>query len=166
MNPTVVIVAVLVLAAGCEKPSQPQSTKPAPGTAAASPSTRLQQLVASNATLVGHLYSPDRPYVIASFSNGWLLWRADPENKPNAQGQAKVFTEPDRTCVGFEQKNPSMQTRGPERYLVCEAVQPIQHSNSLPRSQDFSLRPGTLFLQYQPAAGTGFAHLFYASLKQ
>ena len=119
--------------------------------------------MASNATVVGYLYTPDKPYAIASFSDGWLQWRANVESPPLANGPAKFLSEPDRMCVGLEQKNVSMPTHGPERYLVCEATRPIRHSNSLPRSQDFWLDPGTLFLQYEPPAGTGFPQYFYAA---
>jgi len=123
----------------------------------------LQQLAASSATVVGYLHTPDKPYAIASFGEGWLQWRTDRESAPAAQGQADFFTEPDRMCIGFEQKKASMPNHGPERYLVCEAVLRIEHSNSLPRSQDFWLDPGTLFLEYEPPAGTGFVQYFYAS---
>jgi len=164
INRIAAIVALVLLAAGCEKPSQPPTTKASPSSSI--PEGPLQQLVSSNAIVIGYLYTPEQPYLLASFSNGRLLWRNDRESQPSAEGRVQVFNEHDRTCVGFERKNPAMPTHGPERYLVCEAEQAIQHSNSLPRSQDFSLRPGTVFLEYRPAAGTGFAQIFYASVKQ
>ena len=151
MHRRLALVAVLLLAA-CDRSSQPEpaSTK------------GLLELVTSNAVLVGYLYAPQTPYVMASFSDGTLRWRAEASGNPTAQGKIHVFTWPDRTCIGFEQKNAAMPSRGPERYLVCEAVKAITHSNSLPRSQDFRLRLGTLFLQYDPPPGTGFTQVFYA----
>jgi len=116
------------LAGACDDSSQRQASKAGPsGSAAkAAPNGRLQQLVASNATVIGYLYTPDKPYVIASFNNGTLQWRSDPKSPPLAQGAVDYFTEPDKTCVGFEYKNVSMPGHGPERYLVCEASRTIQ----------------------------------------
>ncbi|HYY61603.1 MAG TPA: hypothetical protein VE756_09460 [Burkholderiales bacterium] len=148
---------VLGLAA-CDQGAARQPAKPA-----TSPEGRLEQLVASNATVVGYLYSVDKPYVIASFQNGALQWRHDPESKSIIQGPAEPYSEPDKSCVGFAAKNPSMPAQGPERFLVCEALRPIEHHNSLPRSQDFRLQAGSMFIEYQPPAGTGYAQLFYAS---
>ena len=113
--------------------------------------------------MIGYLYTADKPYVIATFGDGWLQWSTDRESSPLAQGTVDFFGEPDKMCIGFEQKKASMPNHGPERYLVCEAVLPIEHSNSLPRSQDFRLDPGTVFLQYEPPAGTGFAEYYYAA---
>src|SRR5207248_8000999 len=121
-----------------------------------SPEGRLKQLVASNATVVGYVSSANKPNVIASFRNGSLLWRHDPDSKSIIEGPAEPYSEADRSCVGFSAKNPSMPAQGPERYLVCEAVRTIRHSNSLPHSQDFRLESGTMFMEYQPPAGTGF----------
>ncbi len=149
---------VLGLAAACDRGAAPKSANPA-----SSLEGQLEQLLASNATVVGYLYTADKPYVIASFNNGALQWRHDPESKSIIQGPAEVLNLPDRTCIGFAAKNPSMLAQGPERYLVCEALRPIEHHNSLPRSQDFRLSPGTMFMEYQPPAGTGYAQLFYAS---
>jgi len=112
---------------------------------------------------------PDQKEVdalIASFNNGTLQWRSDPKSPPLAQGAVDYFTEPDKTCVGFEYKNVSMPGRGPERYLVCEATRTIQHSNSLPRSQDFYLDAGTMFMEYEPPAGTGFVQYYYAAVSK
>ena len=152
MSRILALLVVLVFAA-CDQASQrqPATTK------------GLLELVTSNATVVGYPYVPEIPYAIASFSDGMLRWRAEASGNPPAQGKIHVFSWPDRTCIGFEQKNVSMPARGPERYLVCEAAQLIKHSNSLPRSQDFRLKPGTLFLQYDPPPGTGFTQLLYAS---
>ena len=155
--------AVALLGAGCDKPS-PAPATPAAG-AAANPGGQLEQLVSSNANVTGYLSTPDKPYVLASFTKGTMIWRSDPERPASTQGQVQSFNEPDRNCVGFERKSLLMPNHGPERYLVCEARQAIQHSNSLPRSQDFSLRPGTLFVEYRPPAGTGFPQIFYASVK-
>lgn len=162
------LAAVAALASACDDSSQRQASKTgASGSAAASvPNDRLQQLVASNATVIGYLYTPDKPYAIASFSNGTLQWRADPKSPPVAQGTVAFFTEPDKDCLGFEHKNVSMPGHGPERYLVCEATRTIQHSNSLPRSQDFNLDSGTLFMEYEPPAGTGFVQYYYAAVTQ
>jgi hypothetical protein len=154
MNWIAAAVVGLLLAAACDQPSQPRG---------ATVKGQLQELVTSNATVVGYLYVADKPAIIATFSDGRLQWRMDPQAHPVAQGPAVSFTEADKICVGFEQKSLFMQSHGPERYLVCEAVQPIKHSNSQPRSQDFRLKPGTLFLQYQPPAGTGFTQYYYAS---
>jgi hypothetical protein len=153
MSRTIATVAMLVCAAACDRSSQPQ-----PAT-----TQGLLELVTSNATLVGYLYVADTPSVTASFSNGVLQWRGDANAQATTQGKIHLFTWPDRTCIGFEQKNVAMPSRGPERYLVCEAVQAITHSNSLPRSQDFRFASGTLFLQYDPPAGTGFTQIYYAS---
>ena len=125
------------------------------------PKGRVQQLLTSNARFVGYLYSADQASIVAGFSNGMLQWRSDPQSKSSVQGQADVFTWPDKSCLGFEQKNLFMPTHGPERYLVCEAVRPIQHRNNLPRSQDFSFERGALFLEYQPPQGTGFPQIYY-----
>jgi len=155
-------IAALALTA-CDQPAPPAGTKPgAPPVAATGAPAQLDQLVKTNASVIGYLYSVDTPYIVATFENGTLLWRSQGGAHAVAQGRAATINEPDRSCVGFEQKNPTMPTRGPERFLVCEAVQTIKHSNSLPRSQDYSLSPGTLFLEYDPPAGTGFAQLFYA----
>src|SRR3982751_355592 len=101
MNRAVSLIAVAILVAACERrAAEPQ--------ARAAPTDQLQQLLASNAKVVGYVYSAEQPSIVASFSNGWLQWRAEGANYPVAQAQAEIFTEPDRTCVGFEQKNPSL----------------------------------------------------------
>lgn len=156
MSRTVAGLIILAFAAACDQPSAPKRV------ATDSPEGRLQQLAASNAAVVGYLYSADKPAVVATFSNGTLQWRHDPESKSIIQGPAELFSLPDRTCLGFKAKNPSMPAQAPERYLVCEALRPIEHHNSLPRSQDFRLQSGTLFIEYEPPAGTGYAQLFYA----
>lgn len=143
------------MAGACGESGQPKATK-----------TSLQQLVATNATVIGYLYTPDKPFVIASFNNGTLQWRSDPKSPPLAQGAVSYFTELDKTCVGFEYKNVSMPGHGPERYLACEASRTIQHSNSLPRSQDFYLDAGTMFMEYEPPAGTGFVQYYYAAVSK
>jgi hypothetical protein len=149
---------ILGLAGACDQARPPGSAE-----AAASPEGRLRQLVASNATVVGYLYSAKEPFLIASFNNGSLQWRTDPTSNSVIQGPAELFNRPDRTCIGFAAKNPSMPAQGPERFLVCEALQPIQYSNALPRSQDFRLQAGTMFLEYDPPPGTGYSQLFYAA---
>jgi|SRR5919108_4134201 hypothetical protein len=159
MKRPVAALFVLALAAACDHSSAPQPAAPA-----SSPGGRLEQLVASNATVVGYLYTADKPFVVASFQSGSLQWRHDPESKSIIQGPAEPFALADRACIGFSAKNPSMPAQGPERYLVCEALRPIEHHNSLPRSQDFRLQPGTMFIEYEPPAGTGYAQLFYASV--
>jgi hypothetical protein len=151
MNRTLTVL-VLAVAAACDQSGESQT-----------PQARLKQLATSNATLVGYLYVPDTPYILASFTNGSLQWRT-PAQQNAAQGPADIFVEGDKTCIGFEHKNPVMSSSGPEQYLVCEALQPIKHSNSLPRSQDFWLERGTLFLLYRPPPGTGYDQYFYASL--
>ena len=157
MNRLAATLAILLLGGGCDKPGSAPAAKP---------EGRLGELVSSNATLIGYLSTQDKPYIIASFTCGTLLWKSDPERQASTQGRFEVFNEPDRTCVGFERKSLLMPNHGPERYLVCEARQTIQHGNSLPRGQDFLLRPGTVFIEYRPPAGTGFAQIFYASTKQ
>lgn len=148
---------VLTLVPACDQPASPSASQ------ADTPEARLKQLAASNATVVGYLYSADKPFVVATFNNGTLQWRHDPENKSVIQGPVERFSLRDRTCIGFASKNPSMPAQGPERYLLCEALQPIEHHNSLPRSQDFRLQSGTMFIEYEPPAGTGYPQLFYAS---
>jgi len=158
-------IAALALTA-CDQSAPPQAAKPGASAAAGTgPTAQLDQLMKANASVLGYLYSADTPYIVATFENGTLLWRSQGGAHAVAQGRANTINEPDRSCVGFEQKNPTMPSRGPERFLVCEAAQTIKHSNSLPRSQDYSLSPGTLFLEYDPPAGTGFAQLFYAKRK-
>ena len=153
MNRTLTVL-LLAFAAACDQSGQAQT-----------PQGRLKELATSNATLLGYLYAPENPYVIASFKSGSLQWRTTAQHNA-AQGPAAIFVEDDKTCIGFEHKNPVMASSGPERYLVCEALQPIKHSNSLPRSQDFWLRRGTLFLLYRPAPGRGYDQYFYASLEK
>jgi hypothetical protein len=150
MNRVVAVLAVILMAVACG-PNRP------------GPTDQLKELLSSNAKVIGYLYSADQPWIIASFSNGRLQWRADGATYPVAQAQAQIFTAADRTCIGFELKNPSLAPSGPAQYLVCEAVQPITVSNSLPRSQDFRLKPKALFLQYQPPPGTGYTQYYYAS---
>lgn len=159
MKQAVGALIILALAAACGQSGSTPQARPA-----ASPGGRLQELASSNAKLVGYVYSPDRPFVLATFNNGSLQWRHDPEGKSVIQGPAEMFSEPDRVCIGFQAKNPSMPAQGPERYLVCEAVRPIEHHNSLPRSQDFRLQPGTMFIEYEPPAGTGYPQIFFASV--
>ena len=157
MRRALTAVIILTLSAACGRSGEPAARPPATA------GGRLEQLLASDATLVGYLYTAERPFVVAAFNKGALQWRHDPENKSIIQGPAEFFSDTDRVCIGFQAKNPSMPAQGPERYLVCEAVRPIEHSNSLPRSQDFRLAPGTMFLEYQPPAGTGYPQFFYAS---
>jgi hypothetical protein len=154
------VIAALALSA-CDPASPDAKSKPAPVEATRAPGGQLAGL-ASGATVVGYLYSADTPYIVATIEQGTLLWRSQGGANPVAQGPIATITDSDRTCIGFKQKNPTMATRGPERYLICEATASITHSNSLPRSQDFSLSPGTLFLEYDPPAGTGFVQIFYA----
>ena len=164
-----VLLALLAFASGCDRSSNGPGAKSSASLAAnpvGSATAQLQQLAAGNATVVGYVYTADTPYILATFSDGALLWRSQGGANPVAQGPIAAINETDRSCIGFKQKNPTMPMKGPERYLVCETVQPIKHSNSLPRSQDFVLSPGTLFLQYDPPAGTGFSQLFYAERKK
>lgn len=142
-----------------ERPSAPASAATAKS---ATTSAQLQELAKTNATVLGYLYSVETPYIVASFDGDSLVWRTQGGANRVAQGRTAPLNESDRACLGFKQQNPTMPSRGAERYLVCEALEPIRHSNSLPRSQDFQLAPGTLFLQYDPPIGTGFAQLFYA----
>jgi hypothetical protein len=158
--------ACLLIAVGCDDAHRSQAPKLAP---AQSPPVRaittdqLQLLLASNATVIGHLYSAEKPWVVASFSNGRLQWRNEAGPGANAEGKAELFVGADRSCIGFEQKNVTLSTHGPEQFLVCEALKPISDSNSLPRAQDFWFQPRTLFLQYQPPPGTGFTQYYYAT---
>ena len=156
-----VILAALVLAA-CDRAPDPKSAKPASQSTATPASAQLQELAKSSATVLGYLYSAETPYIVASIDGGTLVWRTQGGANQVAQGRVGPLNESDRSCIGFKQQNPTMPSHGPERYLICEALEPIRHSNSLPRSQDFQLSPGTLFLQYAPPIGTGFAQLFYA----
>ena len=157
-----VFIAALALSA-CDQAGPPPEAKPgASAVGASSGSAQLDQLMKTDASVVGYLYSADTPYIVATFENGTLLWRSQGGARAVAQGRISTFNQADRLCVGLEQKNPTMPTHGPERFLVCEATSPIKHSNSLPRSQDYSLSAGTLFLEYDPPPGTGYAQLFYA----
>jgi hypothetical protein len=161
-----IAIVTLLLTAACRQDTPPKPAKPSPPPTATTPfnaKEQLRDLARDNATVVGYLYVAEQPSIIASFSDGRLLWRTDANAVPVAQGTAVHFSEPDRACIGFEQTNPATASHGAERYLVCEALQPIKHSNSLPRSQDFLLKPGTLFLQYQPPAGAGFPQYYYAT---
>ena len=153
-------IAALALSA-CDQSSPPAKPGAPVLEAARAPTPQLAAL-ATGATVIGYLYSADAPYIVATIDNGTLLWRSQGGANPVAQGPIGAITDSDRSCIGFKQKNPTMATRGPERYLICEATAPITHSNSLPRSQDFTFSPGTLFLEYDPPSGTGFAQLFYA----
>ena len=154
MNRILAGLAVIALGAGCDRPSAPANSV-AEG--------HVQQLAESNATVIGYLYKPGEPYLIASFKDGALQIRTDPTSAAAVQGPAQAFVWPDRSCIGFQQKNLLMPNHGLQTYLVCEALQSIQHSNSLPRGQDFRLERGTLFIMYQPPKGTGDAQLFYAA---
>jgi hypothetical protein len=156
MNRILAGLAVFALAAGCDRPSPPQ-----PGPLIAK--GRLQELLASNATVIGYLHTADEPYIIASFDDGSLQIRTDPKSKAAVQGPAAVFAWPDRSCIGFQQKSLLMPNHGPQSYLVCEALRSIEHYNSLPRGQDFRLEPGALFLMYQPPKGTADVQFFYAT---
>jgi hypothetical protein len=149
--------AVVALGAACDRPGPPGNSI-AKG--------HVQELAASNATVIGYLYKPGEPYLIASFKDGSLHVRTDPQNTAAVQGPAEVFAWQDRSCMGFQQKNLLMPNHGPQSHLVCEALQSIEHSNSLPRSQDFRLDRGTLFLMYQPPKGTGDVQLFYVALSK
>jgi hypothetical protein len=162
MNRVAAVLLLPALFAACGPSTPPQPGKPALA-AAATPRERLEHLVASNATIAGYLYTADKPYVIVTFRNGLLQWRTDPQSQSIIQGPAQLYSDADRMCIGFSAKNPSLPAQGPERYMVCEALQAIEHSNSLPRSQDFRLSSGSTFLEYQPPAGTGYAQLFYAT---
>ena len=64
------------------------------------------------------------------------------------------------TCLGFEYKRLSTPGRA-ERYLVCEALEQIRVSNSLPRSQDFVFPTGALFVVYEPPKETGYPQYYY-----
>jgi len=157
-----VSVVVMLLAAACkpESPAEPTGPTPTPPSKLATKG-RLDDLVRANSRFVGYLYSADQPSIIGAFKDGVLQWRNDPDNQSIVQGRADLFTWPDKTCVGFEQKNLFMPKPGPERFLVGEAVEPIKHRNNLPRSQDFSFQRGNLFLEYQPPQGTGYPQMYY-----
>jgi hypothetical protein len=153
MNRIFAGLAVAALGAACDQAGPP------PGSIAKG---LLQELSASNATVIGYLYKPAEPSIIASFDGGSLLVRTDPTSRSAIQGPAEVVLRPDRSCIGIKQKSLLMPNHGPESYLVCEAQQSIEHSNSLPRSQDFRLDRGALFMMYEPPKGTGDVQLFYA----
>src|SRR5437764_12484035 len=95
-------------------------------------SRQLQQLAADNATVVGVVYTADTPYIVATFQDGSLLWRSQGGANPVAQGPVASIHETDRSCIGFKQKNSTMPLKAPERYLLCDAIGPIKHSNRLP----------------------------------
>lgn len=144
------VAMIFALAAACNP-----ETSNAPGS--------LGRLMKRNAALVGYLQTIEQPIILAKFNDGVLQWRADPESLSMAQGRAEPMNTSDRNCVGFAQKAQSMPTHGPQRFLVCEALTSIQHRNNVPRSQDFYLKAGDLFLEYQPPAGTGFPQVYYLS---
>jgi hypothetical protein len=148
------LLAMFGLLAACNR----QTTTAAKG--------RLADMVQSNTKLVGYLYSADQPYVVVAFQQGVLRWRSDPQSNSASEGRPKVFNWPDKTCLGFEEKNLSMPSHSAERYLVCEATAGIQHRNHLPRSQDFFFKRGDVFLEYQPPEGTGFPQVYYAGAQK
>jgi hypothetical protein len=158
-----VLAALVTLAASCKQESAPVAPAGPTPTSPSKLSTkgRLDDLVRANSRFVGYLYEADQPSILGSFRDGMLLWRSDPQSHSVVQGRADLFTWPDKTCVGFEQKNLFMPKHGPERYLVCEAMESIKHRNNLPRSQDFSFQRGNLFLEYQPPQGTGYPQMYY-----
>jgi hypothetical protein len=153
------LAVMLAVLASCKEEAPPVA--PAPVVTKQTPKGRLDDLLRGNSQFVGFLYSADQPSIIAWFNKGMLMWRSDPQNQSFVQGRADVFTWPDKSCIGFEQKNLFMPTHGPERYLVCEAVEPIKHRNNLPRSQDFSFQRGDVFLEYQPPQGTGYSQIYF-----
>ena len=77
----------LGLAAACNRPAAPKTIN------AQTPEGRLEQLVASNATIVGYLYTAEKPFVIASFRDGALQWRHDPDSKAMIQGPAELYRQ-------------------------------------------------------------------------
>jgi hypothetical protein len=168
MNRGFLAALLAVSCAACEQqPSEPvKKATTARSATSRAPTGRLQRLVTANAAMVGYIASPEQPAILASFGNDLLQWRSDPKGSSMVQGRADVFSYPDRVCVGFEQKNLFMPTHGPERYLICEATEPIKHSNFLPRTQDFSFAPGALFMQYEPPRGTGFPQIFYIAVEK
>jgi hypothetical protein len=163
MTRTIALAAALAFAAGCKQESAPVAPAGAPRAAAppVEAKGRLQELLKTDTAFVGYLYTADKPSIVGGFKGGMLQWRSDPQSHSVVQGRADVFTWPDKRCVGFEQKNLFMPTHGPERYLVCEALEAIKHRNNLPRSQDFTFRRGDLFLEYQPPQGTGYSQIYY-----
>lgn len=165
MPRTVLVVVLLTFAAACKQESAPAPKTNALRAAAKQPEPkgRLQDLIKADTAFVGYLYSADKPSIAGGFKGGMLQWRSDPQSNSVVQGRADMFTWPDKRCVGFEQKNLFMPTHGPERYLVCEALETIKHRNNLPRSQDFSFQRGQLFLEYQPPPGTGFSQVYYVA---
>ena len=167
MNRAGSLIAVLLLAGACDQapPAQAQLSpaKSPPGTPA---SAQLRQLLASKDKAIGYLQSADKPWAIASFGEGWFEWQWGPESGKGpavAQGRSESFSAPDRRCIGLEQNSPTFAAHGVERFLLCEATELIEASNSLPRSQDFRFAPKTLFLEYQPPLGTGFTQYFYVA---
>ena len=125
----------------------------------------LQQLVESNASFAGYLNNVEPPYIFASFRDGWLHWSSDPDRRSMIQGRADAYNRPDMSCFGFEYKRLATPGRS-ERYLVCEALEQLQLSNALPRSQDFAFPTGTLFLQYLPPKETGYPQYYYLKIQK
>src|SRR5919198_6737328 len=116
-----VMLAALALAA-CDQAADRKSAKPAspPIATPANASAQLQELAKSNATVLGYLYSAETPYIVASLDAGTLIWRTQGGANRVAQGRVGPLNESDRSCIGFKQKNPTMPSHGPERYLICE----------------------------------------------
>lgn len=151
------------LAAACDQKHEP--TAPAAGEYALVAAGGLRELLDSNARVVGVLNDVERPYVYASFRDGWLEWSTDKERRSLIQGRADTYNRPDMSCLGFEYKRLNTPGR-PERYLVCEALDELKVSNVLPRSQDFVFPTGALFLEYDPPKEVGYPQYYFLGLQQ
>src|SRR4051812_15606468 len=154
--------AAATLVAACDKAAY--DTPPSAARALISKGG-LQQLADSNATFVGYLNDQEQPYIYAQFRDGWLQWSTDPDRRSLIQGRADAYSRPDMSCFGFEYKRLSTPGRA-ERYLVCEATEPLKVSNGLPRSQDFAFPTGALFLQYLPPKEVGYPQYYYLKIQK
>jgi hypothetical protein len=165
MNRIPALAVTIALLAACDGKPEPARDFQSPG-AGTLRKGGLQQLAAANANLVGYLHEAKDPTIFAAFRDGWVQWSTDPQKRSAVHGRADVYSRPDMNCVGFEQKSFVMPTHGPERFLVCEALQSLKVSNILPRAQDFFFPAGALFLQYQPPKGTGYPQYYYLAVEK
>ena len=156
-----VAVALMLVAAACDQKHEPT----APAGEALIAAGGLHELLDSNARVVGVLNDVEKPYVYASFRDGWLEWSTDRERRSMIQGRADTYNRPDMSCLGFEYKRLNTPGR-PERYLVCEALDELKVSNVLPRSQDFVFPTGALFLEYDPPKEVGYPQYYFLGIQK
>ena len=158
-------VALMLLAAACDQNEQAKAPPGVAGGHALVDIGGLKTLLESDAHVVGFLNEVEEPYVFASFRDGWLEWSTDRERRSLIRGRADTYGRPNMNCLGFEYKRLGLPGRA-ERYLVCEALAELKVSNVLPRSQDFSLPVGALFLEYEPPKEVGYPQYYFLGLQK